>query len=235
MLKGSDLYHDTNDNPKRALIVTQKKLGEDTNLLKQSAPFLWNYLMAHASIFERRKSSIYDEQPPFTIFGIGDYSFAPYKIGISGFHKIPRFRAIGPVDGRPVMLDDTCYFIPCYTAKNAALLASILNDPLCLDFINSTIFSDAKRPITKKLLQRIDLTSLFKVIDRQTLISRANSELERLGGGLVHGNVLWPSSMEEFLSEYFQNVSTTHEKKRLKAKRQVEQGGLFSDIVTMVN
>ena len=33
-----------------------------------------------------------------------------------GMHKAPAFRAVGPRDGRPVMLDDTCYFLPCSTA-----------------------------------------------------------------------------------------------------------------------
>jgi hypothetical protein len=235
LLKSSDLYHGIINSPKRAIIVTQKRLGEDTHVLKHRAPQLWSYLTKYRNIFEQRKSSIYNEQPPFTIFGIGDYSFAPYKIGISGFHKVPRFRAIGPVDGRPVMLDDTCYFIPCFTAEEAAFLVSLLSDPLCLDFISSTIFLDAKRPITKKLLQRIDLASLFNSIDRQVLVSRANSELEKLEGTLVQEKEVWPSSIEDFLIAHAQNAGCIYPMKGgARGIKQARQDKLFPDIVTLV-
>ncbi len=201
LLKSSDLYHYGRSGPQKAVIVTQKRLGENTYLLKQAAPQLWNYLTAHSDLFEQRKSSIYDGQPPFAIFGIGDYSFAPYKVAISGLHKIPRFRAIGHMNGRPVMLDDTCYFIPCYTAQQAALLASLFNDPICLEFINSMIFLDSKRPITKKLLQRIDLRAVFNSVEHQSLLAKASIELERLGAMPSPQQVIWPS-LEELLIEF---------------------------------
>lgn len=222
LLKSSDLFHQTKVKPHRMVVVTQKQLGENTNSLKQLAPQLWSYLTAHAYIFEQRKSSIYDGQPPFAIFGIGDYSFAPYKVGISGLHKIPKFRAIGPVNGRPVMLDDTCYFIPCYSPEQAAFLTSLFNDPLCLNLINSIAFLDSKRPITKKLLQRIDLRSLFKLAERRPLLLRANNELEGLGVMLEQREIIWPS-LEEFLVEYSLDTSYAN-------CVQYTEGILFPDI-----
>ncbi|GAC1623275.1 MAG: hypothetical protein NVS4B11_17910 [Ktedonobacteraceae bacterium] len=135
------------------------------NVLQHHAPLLWNYLTQHIQFFERRKSSIYESQAPFTMFGIGDYSFAPYKVAISGLHKIPRFRVLEPINGRPVMLDDTCYFVPCYSLQEATLIASVLNDQTCLNYINSIVFLDAKRPITKKLLQRIHIPSLLERVE----------------------------------------------------------------------
>ena len=202
LLKGSDLYHGADSNTKKAVIVTQKRLGDDTYALQHRAPQLWSYLMSHKERFEQRKSSIYVNQPPFAIFGIGDYSFAPYKVGISGFHKQPRFRVICPSEGKPVMVDDTCYFIPCYSAHNAVFLASLLNDPLCLHMICAMAFLDAKRPITKKLLQRIDLVSLFNLVDKQALWARAEHEFECLGLAIEKDKFGWPSTMEEFLMEY---------------------------------
>ena len=35
--------------------------------------------------------------------------------------------------GRPVMLDDTCYFLACESPEQAALVAALLNDPIALD------------------------------------------------------------------------------------------------------
>lgn len=204
LFKSSDLYHgiESSAKTKKAMIVTQKRLGDDTYHLRQVAPQLWNYLTEHKEIFEQRKSSIYEKQPPFAIFGIGDYSFAPYKVGISGFHKQPRFRVIGPVEGKPAMLDDTCYFIPCYSAQDAVFLAILLNDPLCTEMIQAIAFLDAKRPITKKLLQRIDLVALFQIVDKQAVFIRANTMLEQLGLVFEKDNMHWPSTIEEFMMAY---------------------------------
>ena len=60
------------------------------------------------------------------------------------------------------MLDDTCYFLPCQTAVEAAVLAALCNDPITLGLINSISFRDAKRPITKQLLQRLDFTAVLE-------------------------------------------------------------------------
>ncbi len=178
LLKSSDLFHGT--KPQKQVIVTQKMLNESTNQLKWTAPQLWDYLAIHTEIFDRRKSSIYRNKPPFSIFGVGDYSFNLYKVGVSGLHKSPKFRAIGPVEGRPVMLDDTSYFVPCRSPEQAILLSGLLNDPLCLGLIHSISFLDSKRPITKKLLQRIDLLALLERTDRHSLLNRVGADLGNL-------------------------------------------------------
>ena len=67
------------------------------------------------------------------------------------------------------MLDDTCYFLPCSTAAEAAVLAALCNDPITLAFLRSASFKTAKRPITKALLQRIDLAAILRRTDRRAL------------------------------------------------------------------
>ncbi|MEM6403419.1 MAG: SAM-dependent methyltransferase [Cyanobacteria bacterium P01_D01_bin.116] len=178
LLKSTDLYHGKFDS-KRGVIVTQKKIGEDTSMLQQSAPRLWQYLKNHSDKFDKRKSSIYKNKPPFSIFGIGDYSFSIYKVAISGLHKQPRFRIIHPINNRPVMLDDTCYFISCDSIEEAILIACALNHSICLDFISSITFSDAKRPITKNLLQTINFQALLNYIPQSQLINQSNFEYNR--------------------------------------------------------
>ena len=199
LLKGSDLFNGR--QPHKSVIITQQRLGENTRALQMKAPLLWQYLLAHKRIFEQRKSSIYENQPPFAIFGIGSYSFAPFKVAISGLNKVPKFRAIGPIHGRPVMLDDTCYFIACSSAIQAAFLASLLNDPLCLEFINSIAFLDAKRPITKKVLQRINLKALYQEANKQALLLSISKELEHLGVSEYVQN-LQSIEVERLLTDY---------------------------------
>ncbi|MGB3654688.1 MAG: SAM-dependent methyltransferase [Rivularia sp. (in: cyanobacteria)] len=173
LLKSTDLFHGKIES-KRGVIVTQKKIGEDTYILQQSAPRLWQYLKSHSEQFDKRKSSIYKNKPPFSIFGIGNYSFSLYKVAISGLHKQPRFRIVCPIKNRPVMLDDTCYFVSCDSLESAILLACLFNSNICLDFLKSITFLDAKRPITKKLLQSIDFDALLNHIPQEQLIKRAS-------------------------------------------------------------
>jgi hypothetical protein len=160
LLKGTDLAGGRTGRPARSVLVTQRRLGDETGSIEFSAPRLWAYLNRHQAIFQRRKSSIYRGRSPFAMFGVGDYSFAPFKVAVSGFHKSPHFGAIGPVQGVPTMVDDTCYFLPCRTLEQARLLEQTLNGPASLRLIHALSFSDAKRPLTKSLLQRLDLKAL---------------------------------------------------------------------------
>ena len=144
----------------RMVLVTQKRVGEDTNLIAPRAPHTWAYLNDHAKQFQARKSSIYNDRVPFALFGIGDYAFALWKVAVSGLHHNPRFVLVGPQADRPVLFDDTCYFLSCTSEKEARLVAEILNTPHCLDFMASLMFSDSKRPVTVELLQRLNLSAI---------------------------------------------------------------------------
>ncbi len=158
LLKSSDLRRFEVDSARKKVIVTQHHPGEDTSYLRVAAPKLWQYLTRHAEQFEKRKSSIYRNRPPFSMFGVGDYSFKLYKVAISGLYKEPHFSLVLPIEDRPVMLDDTCYILGFDTYKEALMAASLLNSATVKQFIQSIVFSDAKRPYTKDTLMRIDLT-----------------------------------------------------------------------------
>ena len=69
---------------------------------------------------DRRASAVYRNQPRFSIFGVGPYTFCKWKVMVSGFYKSWRFVAVGPVENRPVLCDDTCYFLPCRSAGRGA-------------------------------------------------------------------------------------------------------------------
>lgn len=144
------------------MIVTQHALGEDTEQLRERAPKTWAYLVAHRRQLDARKSSIYRGQPPFAMFGVGAYSFAPHKIAICGLYKRLAFRVIDPVDGRSVMLDDISYFLPCSDHEQAVQLARALNGERAQEFFRARLFWDAKRPINKGLLQSMSLDALLR-------------------------------------------------------------------------
>lgn len=142
------------------VIVTQKKPREETEYLKWELPKTWAYLNDNTELFENRKSSIYHGAPPFSMFGVGDYSYAKYKVGISGFYKQPLFSVLYSDDDKPVMTDDTSYFI-CFDNYNMAYVAMLLlNSKKVQRFLTNIAFLDAKRPYTKKVLERIDFDKI---------------------------------------------------------------------------
>ena len=124
------------------------------------APRTWNYLNSHASELDSRASSIYKNQPRFSVFGVGDYSFAPWKVAVSGFYKKLHFFSVAPIDGKPVVLDDTCYFLPCQSEIEANELTNLLNTAQAKTFFSAFVFWDSKRPITVGLLSRLDIDLL---------------------------------------------------------------------------
>ena len=164
MLKSSQLANGSCEMPSKWMIVPQSKPREDTSSIQQKAPMTWKYLCDHREKLDARKSSIYRKLPRFSIFGVGRYSFAPWKIAVSGFYKHLRFHVVGSFEGKPIVLDDTCYFIPCYSLKEAMLLLSILNSRVAVEFLSSFIFWDAKRPITIDHLMRLDILAAAKEI-----------------------------------------------------------------------
>ena len=178
LMKSSDLAKGRRDCGKW-VIVPQRKLGADTEVLKETSPKVWEYLNKHAETLSGRQSSIYAGKPRFSIFGIGDYTFAPYKVAISGLYKEPSFQLIGTESGKPIMFDDTCYMLSFETPETAAVVWAILEGQECRNLINSLYFRDAKRPITKKLLQRIDFSKVKESGD--SILNKAQAEAERLG------------------------------------------------------
>lgn len=159
LMKGSDIY--AGRKPSRRVIVTQRSLGEDPQVLRHLAPKVWKYLQDHEAHFARRKSSVYRSRPKFSMFGIGPYTFSPWKVAVCSLWKEPRFRVLAPSGGQPVLCDDTSYFLPCDNAEQAALVAAILRSNATSNLLRSLVFVDAKRVVTKKLLQRIDLCAIL--------------------------------------------------------------------------
>src|SRR4029079_14327785 len=125
-----------------------------------TAPRAWRYLTKHRARLDGRKSSIYRGQPPFALFGIGDYTFAPWKVGISGLYKRLEFCLVGPTDGRATLGDDTCYFLPFQRAAQARTALRALRSDAPQAYLQARIFWDAKRPISKALLQNLDLDKI---------------------------------------------------------------------------
>ncbi len=173
-LKSSDLKKTVIKETRKHTIVTQKKVGQETNYIKYDFPKTYQYLSEHQDVFNARKSSIYNNKPPFSIFGVGDYSFKPFKVAISGLYKTFHFTLVLPQNEKPIMLDDTCYMLGFDKLEFAVYSLILLNSEMTMQFLKSITFADAKRTFTKDVLMRIDLLELAQTIDISTLQKELN-------------------------------------------------------------
>ena len=165
LLKSSDVANGRM-TPERYVLLTQRKPAEDTAAIKEVAPKTWAYLTKHSDALDHRQSIIYKKRPRFSIFGVGDYTFSPWKVAISGMYKTCRFEIVREHHGKPTVLDDTCYFIPCSSEEEACFICELLNSDVCQRFLRSLVFFDAKRPVTIDILNRIDLRRIAEHVNK---------------------------------------------------------------------
>ncbi len=160
LYKGSDVAQNRITKTDKYILITQKYINEPTEFIESVAPKTWIYLKKHSKYFEARKSKIYKKAYPFSIFGVGSYTFAPWKIAICGLYKNLNFRLIGENNNKPTIFDDTVYFLSFENAQIAQKTFNLLTSPTAIDFYSSLIFWDEKRPIKSSILNSLDLTAL---------------------------------------------------------------------------
>jgi len=171
LLKSSDLANGA-IHPSRFVLLTQRHPSDGTAEISEKAPATWQYLQQHAKQLDARQSIIYQKRPRFSVFGVGAYTFSPWKVAISGLYKTLKFRVIGRFHQKPIVVDDTCYFIACRSQQEAEFVCCLLNSDLCQRFMRSLIFFDAKRPVTMDVLNRIDLKRLADQLGLSALANR---------------------------------------------------------------
>ena len=171
LLKSSDVARGR--KPSRWLVVPQKRVGQPTDRIEARAPQTWRYLSTYSDVLAARRSVIFRRKPPFSVFGVGEYTFARWKVAISGLYKEFSFRSVGPVGDKPTVLDDTCYFVPCRSERQARQLVRALHAADVQRFLASLVFWDAKRPITARLLGNLDLQEVGGLaVPQRTLFDR---------------------------------------------------------------
>ena len=83
---------------------------------------------------------------------------------------------VSEIDGKLALLDDTTYLLGFDKKEYADYTLKLLNSSAVQHFLESVYFEDAKRPINKDLLMRIELVAVlnelggsFLGIDEETL------------------------------------------------------------------
>jgi hypothetical protein len=160
LLKGSDVAQGRIQSTDRYVLVTQRFMGEPTERIKQNAPKTWQYLESHGRYLDHRKSRIYRNNPRFSMFGVGEYTFEPWKIAICGLYKKLAFRLVGEILNKPAIFDDTVYFLSFGEEEVARQTLRLLESESAMSFYSCLIFWDEKRPIKSSILNRLNLVAL---------------------------------------------------------------------------
>ena len=166
LFKSADLANGQDTRFRKLVVVTQKQLHGDTKQLRETLPKTWRYLNSHREAFSRRSSVIYQGRPEFSMFGIGDYSFALWKVAVPGLYRVGRPTVLSPIGGRPAMLDDTAYFLPCASEREAQFLMDLLASAPALRFFNSLVFPTDKRPLNAGILRQLHIGKLARELGR---------------------------------------------------------------------
>lgn len=199
LVKGSMFKFPVLDRHTKHVLVTQKKAMEDTSFIKRELPKTWAYLKRHEDKIAARRSAIWRKAPPFALFGVGEYSFAPWKVGIGGLAREPFFSVLCPDKGKPAMTDDTCYFIPFASFRQALLAMLYLNSPTVSKFLKAATFADAKRPFTKKVLAALDFEKIVAAVSLD--------EFQATQGRLGLEGALIPDDIEAFRKLAFRKLA----------------------------
>lgn len=194
LCKSSDLLHCPGTvlgDTKRAMPIWQKCLSDDPELVLREYPSLLRYIQAHADMFDKRRSKIYADRPRFSIFGIGEYSFSEYKIAISCFSKEPRFVLCEPQGGKPIVFDDTCYFLPFDDRMFAICCFIVLRSEAVSGFFDSVADETSKRVFSKKVLSLLDIANAARLVDE-----RQRKEIADRNGLPVPSDEKWARFLE---------------------------------------
>jgi hypothetical protein len=159
LFKSSDLAHGR--EPRFVVPLYQRDLSGPCPATLEAHPRLAAYLRSNLEAFRGRRSRIYVGKPDFTLFGVGDYTFSDWKVAVSGMYMSPTFRVLGPRQGLPSVVDDTCYLLPCSSEAQADAVAEYLNGADVQRWLLASLVRGSKRPLTKRLLDALKPPSAF--------------------------------------------------------------------------
>jgi adenine-specific DNA-methyltransferase len=143
-------------------IIPQRKAGEDNEeKLARKLPLTYKYLERFKDRFTARKSRIFTQKPFYGLFGLGTYTWKPYKVCWCGLGFKPEFVVLSAIRDRMVgdklpIPDGTIYFIPLDRKEEAHFVCAVLNSELVRKFLSARS-GKSKRGLSKKVMEQLSL------------------------------------------------------------------------------
>jgi SAM-dependent methyltransferase len=143
-------------------LVPLRQVGEDNETeLREQCPRTYDYLADNRDRLESRASSWLDRGPFYTLFGLGDYTWADYKIVWCRLGFKPHFAVVSTREDpdlgeKPVVPGDHCMFVATDDEREAHLLCALLNSAPYQRTIRS-IASNGKSSLSKSVISALRL------------------------------------------------------------------------------
>jgi len=162
-------------------LMPQRKAGEDNeNEIATRFPLTDVFLKKFAPQFAARRSKVFLNKPFYGLFGLGQYTHAPYKVCWVGLGFQPRFAVVEKIDDpmlgpRTVVPDGTIYFMPFQQRDEAHFVCALLNSELVCKFLSARS-GKSKRGLSKKIVEQLALPKFNRDDGRH--VDLANTSLQ---------------------------------------------------------
>ncbi|SDY56745.1 hypothetical protein SAMN04487946_1249 [Halobellus clavatus] len=142
-------------------LVPQRQAGEENEAkLRDETPATYEYLHSHRQRLLERSSSWFEGGPFYSLFGLGQYTWADYKVVWCRLGFKPHFAVVSTVTDpllgeQPVVPGDHCMFIGTDDEREAHYLCGLLNSApyqRCLRDISSGGKSSLSKSTVARLL-----------------------------------------------------------------------------------
>ena len=143
-------------------LVPLRRMGEDNEAdLREQCPRTYDYLAEHRERLESRASSWLDRGPFYTLFGLGEYTWADYKVVWCRLGFKPHFAVVSTREDpdlgeKPVVPGDHCMFVATDDEREAHLLCALLNSAPYQHTLRS-IASNGKSSLSKSVVSELRL------------------------------------------------------------------------------
>jgi DNA polymerase III epsilon subunit family exonuclease len=209
------------------MVVPQQKVGGNNEAwLKENYPKTYEYLKYYKQDLDGRASKWFkgEDKPFYALFGIGEYSFAPYKISWCCMSFKPDFSVISSIKDeyvgmKQILPDNVMGYISVDSADEAHFICGVLNSSLVGDYLKSRS-SKSKWGISIDRVNKVPVP----LFDPQNAIHKKISLLSQHLHHLVFEDVENPTiqtkeqELNQIVSELFQ-VSQTEQIQSEKPKK----------------
>lgn len=188
-------------------VLPQHKAGEDNEVeLRDNFPLTYAFLKRFAARFAERRSRVFLHKPFYGLFGLGRYTFAPYKVCWVGLGFQPNFMVAEEIHNealgnKSMIPDGTIYYMPFADHDTAHFVCALLNSNLVRTFLSARS-GKSKRGLSKKVMAQLALPPFNRADTRHVLLAQASLKLHAAFSRGILKNMV-PADFEKVVHEVF--------------------------------
>lgn len=155
-------------------LVPMERAGEDNESeLRRRYPDTYDYLARHRERLEARGSSWLERGPFYSLFGLGEYTWADYKVVWCRLGFKPHFAVVSTVEDpelgeKPVVPGDHCMFVATDDEREAHFLTALCNSAPYQKCLRD-LASEGKASLSKSVVSKLALPEYRGTPDQRRL------------------------------------------------------------------